>query len=75
MIPYKNLSHKSGVAAYQIRKDAILIRFISDGTYLYNYERPGKKHVEKMKKLAEAGEGLSTYISQHVRENYAEKIN
>ncbi|MEW6468382.1 MAG: hypothetical protein AB1458_05620 [Bacteroidota bacterium] len=34
----------------------------------------GKKHVGAMKRLALAGRGLSAYISQYVRENYAEKL-
>jgi hypothetical protein len=68
---YKDRSGKSGVFLYEIGKDYILVRFTgSDAVYKYSYKRPGKKHVEMMKKLAEKGEGLSTYISQFVREEY-----
>jgi hypothetical protein len=34
---------------------------------------PGAYDVENMKELAEAGQGLGTYINQHVRKNYAQK--
>jgi hypothetical protein len=42
--------------------------------YDYDYRHPGREHVETMKRLAEEGRGLSTYISQHVRKNYARKL-
>jgi len=37
---------------------------------LYNYEMPGKKHVEVMIHLAEDGEGLATYVNLNVKEKY-----
>ena len=68
---YRNLSGTSGIAAYEIGADHINVRFRdNDKTYKYSYRAPGKRHVEKMKLLAENGNGLSTYISQHIRENY-----
>ncbi len=68
---YKNRSGKSGVFLYEIGKDYILVRFVGSAVvYRYSYKRPGKKDVEMMKKLAEEGEGLSTYISQFVREEF-----
>lgn len=74
MNKYKSLQGKSGVEAYEIGENSIRIRFQGGETYLYNEEKPGKLKVEKMKKLAESGSGLSTYISQQVRGNYAEKL-
>jgi hypothetical protein len=71
MKKYLNKSGKSGVRFYETGKDYIKILFVKESkSYLYNYVKPGKTHVEKMKKLAEEGLGLSTYISQHVKENY-----
>jgi hypothetical protein len=71
MKKYLNRSGKSGVKYYEIGKDYIKVWFIhADKSYLYNYIKPGKEHVKKMKTLAMAGKGLSTYISQHVGENY-----
>jgi hypothetical protein len=64
----------SGVAAYNTGPNFIIVQFVSGDRYLYNYAAPGRKHVEAMKKLATRNEGLATYISQHVRDNYAAKL-
>ncbi len=65
MQPYKSNSGKdSGVAAYQSRKDYILVLFKSGELYKYTYSSAGNKTIETMKKLASANKGLSTFISQ-----------
>jgi hypothetical protein len=71
---YKNFSGKSGVRAYQIREHSIVIEFEGNGKYLYSYDRPGREHVEEMKKLAIEGLGLSTYISRNVKNKYLRKL-
>ena len=73
MTPYKNLSEESGVKAYEILDEGIRVQFISDDVYYYSHDIPGKKHVDEMKRLAEKGRGLATYISQNVRQNFASK--
>ncbi|HML95619.1 MAG TPA: hypothetical protein PKC29_09350 [Thermodesulfobacteriota bacterium] len=70
---YKNLSGNSGVMAYEIGEDYIKVKFRSGDVYLYNYIVTGKFNIERMKKLAEEGKGLSTFISRYVREDYAAK--
>ena len=72
---YRNLSGNSGVVAYATGDDYIDIRFREDGTYRYTYEIPGREDVEEMKRLAQAGRGLSTYISTHVKGRYASKAD
>lgn len=67
---YENSS--SGVTAYEIEKEAINVAF-NDTVYRYSYKKPGKSHVEQMKKLARRGRGLSTYISRNIKENYEDK--
>ncbi len=74
MPTYKNVSGKSGVASYEIQENAIIVTFHVGRPYLYNNDAPGKDLVEEMKRLAESGEGLNTFINQHVRENYAKKL-
>jgi len=74
MQPYQESSDESGIAAYQITPTAIIIQFKTGGVYLYNNTRPGRAHIQAMKKLAKAGDGLNTYINQHVRDNYARKL-
>ena len=72
MQPYLNLSGASGVSAYLIGDTFIKVRFkTAPKVYVYSHTNPGSTHVDRMKQLAIAGSGLSTYISQHVKKNYA----
>ena len=74
MKKYKNVSGQSGVSAYEIGEDFILIQFVgSRETYVYSYVMPGRETVEEMKELARSGKGLTTFISQVVRDDYFEK--
>jgi len=71
---YRNVSGKSGVSAYEIGEDFILIQFVNTReTYVYNYGMPGRETVEQMKALARSGKGLSTFISQVVKDDYFRK--
>jgi hypothetical protein len=72
--PYKH-EGSSGVKAYQSGADFIILEFENAAkdrkrVYLYNYEVPGKTHVETMKKLARKGEGLTTYKNKYFRSDY-----
>jgi hypothetical protein len=67
---YRNLRRDSGVTDYELGRDFIRVRFRGGVTYRYGHVRPGRHHVDRMKALAVAGEGLGTYISQHVRDQY-----
>ncbi len=73
LTPYANLSGDSGVRAYRIRAASIEVQFVDGRVYVYDAARPGPRHVNAMKTLARTGRGLSTYISRHIRENYAAK--
>jgi hypothetical protein len=73
MEPYLNLSGSSGVVAYAIRPDAIDVQFADGAVYTYTATSAGHARVRQMQLLARSGAGLSTYISQHVREAYASK--
>ena len=73
MEPYRNLSGTSGVSAYEIGPDHITIEFTDGTMYLYTYASAGKDNVERMKGLAQAGRGLSTYISTTVGKLYERK--
>jgi hypothetical protein len=70
---YRNLEGHSGVLLYEIRPDAITVRFSGGGEYDYTYASTGRARVETMKTLAQAGRGLSTFISRYVRDDYAAK--
>ncbi|PST83164.1 hypothetical protein C7T94_11225 [Pedobacter yulinensis] len=73
MEKYANANGGSGVAAYEIGETFIRVRFVQGGVYEYSYASAGPKHVEAMKKRAQAGKGLSTYISRYVRDQYVSK--
>ena len=71
---YGDGDHDSGVIAYLFVKNGIILKFKSkEESYLYNYKKPGAEHLANMKKLAIDGSGLSTYVNQHVKENYFKK--
>jgi hypothetical protein len=74
MIPYKNLEGHSGVTAYEIAAESIAVQFDYNAVYLYTYKSAGKRVIEKMKQLATAGKGLSTYISQTVKQKFEGKL-
>ena len=71
---YKNLEGHSGVTAYDINNEGIVVEFNHDSAYQYTYASAGKSVIEKMKRLARAGRGLSTYITQFVRDKFDKKL-
>mgnify|MGYP001556233891 CR=1 FL=1 len=75
MEPYRDRSGASGIDAYEIRDEAIVLRFKKGGTYLYDWNKPGWRHVEAMKLRAREGSGLTTYVNQQVGANYAERLD
>ncbi len=71
LTPYGNRSGASGVRAYRIGARVISVQFADGAVYDYSYASTGRSKVEQMKILARAGAGLSTFISQQVRDAYA----
>lgn len=69
---YRNTQTNSGVTAFELHKEQISVLF-DNMVYIYTYPVTGRKHVDEMKRLAKKGKGLSTYISQNVKEKYQEK--
>jgi hypothetical protein len=70
---YKNLSGQSGVAAYEIDRDSITVKFDDGWIYLYTMRSAGAANVAHMQRLAVAGRGLCTFVSQYVKKRYARK--
>ncbi len=70
---YSNKGGDSGVHSYECGESFIRVRFTKGGQYLYDNNKPGAVHVDKMKLLAQKGEGLNSYISKYVKSNYAKK--
>lgn len=71
---YSNLNGDSGVVAYETTADSITLAFVGGERYVYTHERPGRDAVDRMKALAKDGRGLATFVSQHVRDDYARKL-
>lgn len=74
MQPYSNLSGASGVVAYELRRNSVIIQFQDGWKYEYTTRSSGAAAIARMKQLAAAGQGLSTFIAQEVREAYARKF-
>lgn len=73
MQTYKNINGNSGVIAYKINAKSVEVKFIDGTVYVYDYETTGKGNIEKMKKLATNGKGLSTFISTKIKNRFASK--
>jgi hypothetical protein len=71
---YRALSGISGVRAFIAGDEYIIVRFTDGSIYLYDDEKPGSRHVKRMKDLALTGRGLTTYINQRVRGNFARRL-
>ncbi|MFN3789025.1 hypothetical protein [Massilia sp.] len=72
---YRNTSGESGVVAYDIDTDSIIIQFTGGDRYLYTERSAGAENIARMQELAREGRGLSTFVSQHIRSRYARKLN
>ncbi|KQX96363.1 hypothetical protein ASD22_13360 [Rhodanobacter sp. Root480] len=71
---YRNLDGKSGVTAYECGDGFIRVRFVNGDIYEYTDKATGREHIANMQKLAQAGLGLSTYVSRFVHDDYARKL-
>ena len=67
---YSDIDRDSGVVAYEYGADFIRVRFSDGEIYLYTYRSAGSENIEKMKSLADIGDGLNAYINRHVRKLY-----
>ena len=68
---YANLrGGNSPIIGYEIEPTRIRIMFKGGRTYSYSYASAGENNVEQMKSLAQAGAGLSAFITRNVRYNY-----
>jgi hypothetical protein len=65
---YRN--RDSGVKAYEISLEYILVKFDSFKIYRYSYGKAGRLKVEKMKILAVRGKGLNSFINRYAKYSY-----
>lgn len=71
---YGNRSGDAGVTGYEIGAHSITIQFRDGARYLYTDRSTGPHNIARMKMLAKAGRGLTTFINQHVRGSYASRL-
>ncbi|WP_445735314.1 hypothetical protein [Mariniflexile sp.] len=68
---YRNSGGDSGVSSYEIGFDYIIVKFSGTArTYRYSHRKAGQNHVENLKRLAQNGSGLNSYINQFVKFKY-----
>jgi hypothetical protein len=72
---YGNKGKDSGVVSYDIDAGQIIVQFRNGERYLYTEDSAGAANIAKMQELARAGEGLGSFISKHVPNDYVRKIN
>ena len=73
-VKYKNLSGDSTVAKFEIKKDAMTVRFTDHSVYRYTNQTADPANISKMKTLALAGKGLGTFIEANVKNRFLRKI-
>jgi len=71
---YQSPNNSSSIATYKYGSDWICVKFRKSSVYEYTYISAGKSNVEKMKKLADSGNGLNTFINKNVRKRYSKKF-
>lgn len=74
MAYYINRNGNSGVRAYEIGDNFIIVHFSNLAVYEYNYQVTGIENVEQMKQLAINGEGLNSFINRNVKLKYSRKL-
>jgi hypothetical protein len=64
MQSYRDWDNDSGIVAYEIGEDFIIVQFRSGRETFYKYScgSAGFQHVNEMKRLAQQGDGLNAYI-------------
>jgi hypothetical protein len=71
MQKYADTNNDSGVDSFEIDDSSITVWFEgASRPYTYSYSVAGNHHVDKMKQLALAGDGLNAYINYNVKFKY-----
>jgi hypothetical protein len=75
MIPYRDWDRDSGVQAYEIGEAHIDVQFKSGAVYRYTSASVGASNLKHMVALAQAGDGLNSFINKSVRQNYSARLS
>lgn len=69
-VPYLNHGKRSGVNAYALGPNYILVRFNDGGVYLYTDKLLTEAEIANLKQLAEYGSGLNSYLTRLIGTRY-----
>lgn len=67
MKQYANIGGNSSVRYCEYGANFITVQFSSGRPYTYSDESAGAENIEQMKKLADFGQGLGSFIMRNVR--------
>ena len=68
---YLDIDHDSNVEGFSIGPDYIDVKFKGTAkVYRYSYRSAGNEKVERMKELAQIGDGLNSFIMRYARNDY-----
>ncbi len=67
---YANFGGNSSVRYYEYGDNYITVQFKTGAPYTYSYSSAGAYNVENMKRLADSGQGLGSYIMRNCRKSY-----
>ena len=75
MKTYIDIDGDSGISAYDYGDNCIRVQFSHGGIYEYHSSKIGSSHIATMKRLADSGDRLNTYINTHpkVKKGYSSK--
>lgn len=62
MKAYRDINGDSGVSAYDYGDDWIKVQFKGGAVYEYRAAKIGQANINNMKRLADGGDGLNSYI-------------
>ena len=70
---YADIGSDSGIDSYAYGEDFVQIKFKTGEVFEYTTKSAGSANIKKLIKLAEAGDGLNTFLSRNVRKKYSRK--
>ncbi len=74
MQKYSNFGGDSNVHSFEIAQGSITVMFNDGATYLYTAASTGLADITEMKRLAQNGQGLNSYIGRVVKKRFAQKV-
>jgi len=74
MTNYSNISGGSGIRAYELGQNHIIVQFRDFSVYEYTTRSVGSSNLAIMKQLAIQGSGLNSFINRNVKFDYSRRV-